>query len=289
MVQRSGNTAKMMGVVVVLLVISSLLPARWGGMLAMLPKGFLQTTLSPVSGTMLGWSVSMSGGEGNAGRVVPELEKYEDLQAYYADAKKFIAQLLFENERLREEVVQLRGVQETRGDLGGLTFLDARVTMNTGDKLNPILTVDRGSNKGVHPGQVVTRGRDLVGVVMDVGVLTSRVQLVTSESAPPLGVKFMAPRELEKRFGREEFLELAEDRKHFYVDVEVEYPVYQGDWVHLSDEQGSWPEEAKAFIVGEVEVVEDHPKTPFLMKRVVVKPRVNLDRLTRVDVIIPVE
>ena len=286
MTNKSAGSIKLMGGVVVLLLISSLLPVQWARVFAVLPQRFVSAIISPVSATFRDVSVSATGGEEGKGLPVPSLEKYDELQAYYADAKQYIAQLLIENQELREQVSQLQQFRESWG--GVYSFLEARVTMNTSDKLNPVITLDRGNNKNVIVGNViVSRGRNLVGMVVDSSALTCSVQLVTSETSPPLGVIFIAPRDGMPRHRVEQFLERDNKNARFFVDVNIEDPIYAGDWAHLRDSSESWPEEARGNIVGEVTEVIDHPIKPLLLKRVIVKPRINLERLTRVYVILP--
>ena len=212
----------------------------------------------------------------------------EELHDQFIQLSGYTRQLEIENSELRQENLQLRQYREQ--GFTGTSFVKARTTASSNDPLNPILTIDKGSSKGITKDMVVSWSFNLVGVVTHAYPMSSDVRLINNADAT-LPVKFGSPNALHSALTTEEYilrLYEDEDRNTFYTDIDVETPLTAGDWAYFSDQRnGYWPPEASGHIVGEVARIEEHPTDPFIYKRVIVKPRIDLSRLRKVWVIIP--
>ncbi len=227
------------------------------------------------------------------------------------------SQLQEQNQRLSQRVAQLedelRGAQQRIAELAAVRLeaalqlrkvqlIDAGVTTWQGGSA-PTITINRGSNHGLAPGQAVISGSNLVGRVASVSATTATVSLI-NQSGQLLDVRLKAPGDgaaakaggttIAASGGREIRLQLGAERgKELFTAVAARGdPIQAGDLAHLRLAEGvaatdsRWPDEAAGFIVGQVVRTEDDPDDPKLRMRVIVQPLRELRRLTRVMVLV---
>lgn len=204
---------------------------------------------------------------------------------------------LVENSRLRQqldelrvELAELRGVRRRFGDR--LTTRDpvsAAVIGWSGDRTNPLLTINRGTGDGIRPDDLVISGPNLVGRIADTGPSTSRVRLINAPDTllevaiGPLTFEENARRTITP-------IRAMGSTGRFEVRLPSNRPIQRNDAavMHLGDLRISneiWPEHARGLVVGSVTGITPFDRNPTMENLVTVEPVVDLSRLTRVIVI----
>lgn len=187
--------------------------------------------------------------------------------------------------------IELEGLVEQLSR-GALLHPDVEVTQlprpmfgEAGD----LLLVRAGSIDGVHRGAVVTaQSVQIVGRVSDVDARTARVLPITARSAPRLSGVVI----LDDATGRRAAC-LLEPAGNGTLVGDVSPPedgradeIQVGQTVRLLDEQ--WPRHAQMLVVGDIQRVEPGIDQP-LRRRITVKPRTNLRRVSEVIVRLPAQ
>ncbi len=199
-----------------------------------------------------------------------------------SDTVRSRASLEEENARLQSEVLVLkRRVQKLASTVAENTRL--KELMNASDMLDDqvligeIIGVDpdpyrheaivnKGSQDGVYEGQAVLDAEGLMGQVVEVGALTSRVLLITDAThGVPVHVNRNGVRAIAVGSGKLDMLRL--------LHVPATADIVQGDLLVSSGLGGRFP---KGYPVGVVTLVQHDPGLPFAT--VQAQPMANLDR-----------
>lgn len=267
-------------VIVALLVVSCLVPARFSTRVGNVPRAALMLVLSPFTAPLKSLSDSL-----RPGRSLPlGVGSADQAQDRLGLALVVIDQLEQQLAAARQQIILLTHTDEIA--MEGTRRIMARVTGFHDDRVGRVITIDHGTAKGVRDGAPVVHGVNLVGTVEKAYPTASDVKLITSEGTQ-FRVRIRSPRVDAQAGEVNEMIELSEDRSHFEVQLKVDAPVEVGDWAHLADSR--WPPEAQGWVVGKVTQIKEDPENKFLFKRVIIHPMEPLSALSRVTVVVPVE
>ncbi|MCC7145541.1 MAG: hypothetical protein IT443_03775 [Phycisphaeraceae bacterium] len=275
---------RVLGGMAALLLAGSFLPDPVGHVLWSRFRHLKDIAITPITDPLHSLALALRGGRDTeltlevADNRVEELRRIRQLETELAEARETIAQY----ERLA------RMAQAGTVHMEAVDLMSARVTSWSGRSGSVVLTINRGAGDGVVKDLVVTDGVNLVGRVVDAGTMTASVGLISSEGTM-LEARIVPPTAEPKR----ELVGLLRyDPKEdggqgaFWLSTEHQRQVEVGDLAHLSG--GAWPQEAWGLVIGQVIKITGDDD-PLNFKRVVVKPRVNLEYLSRVVVLVPVE
>ena len=206
--------------------------------------------------------------------------RYDQIQQELADLRRQVSEMeelarqgedaLRENAQLRE----LMGLQDRRRDF---VFESARVTAPVTSNWTSTLTISKGSNFEISPGDcVVTETGVLVGVISEVGTNSSVVSTVINTDIDMGG---MVARTYSAGILEGDFTLMQEGRlKLSYLPDGAQ--LVAGDEVLTSGKGGVYP---SGLVVGQVEGVFTDPSG--MTRYAVIYPRVDLDSLVEVFVI----
>ncbi len=265
--------------VVVVVLVTALLPARWAAVVSDPPRHLLRALLAPTTHLIKPLADSWARppeSELDHGGVV-------QLRANYEQALQYNRRLEDQLEDARRKIAQLSQIRQELS-LTGVELLPAAVTSWSGDAVYPAMTLDRGGRNRLRAGLVVAHGFNLIGRVTDAGPLSSRVGLITAPGTQLVvrivpAIPGASPRELVC------LIEAEKGTESFWTITGSTEPVRVGDLAHLSDD--SWPDEARGLVVGRVTGVEKDQSDPTLRNRVIVTPVRQLRYLNRVVVMLP--
>ncbi|MFP4145239.1 MAG: rod shape-determining protein MreC [Phycisphaeraceae bacterium] len=272
---------RLLTLVVVLLLITSLLPLRYTSHWFDGPRHALATLLSPASS--LGRTLA------DKLRPMPREEVAWDRQeSFYEEYGRAIRQVRKLQDQLRAAHDQIARYSQLRNhlDFEGVTFVDGRVRGAFTSRARDVLTVGVGENRGVQPGFVAAHAFNLVGRVETAGQFSADVRLITAITKP-LQVRITpptttTPRELVT------WIQPGEKPGQFVVEkIDLAQPISRGDLAHLADP--TWPEEAQALVVGQVTQVEKDPADPTMFRRAIIEPIHPLPALSRLTILVPTE
>lgn len=266
------------------LLISSLLPARWAGMVAALPHNLVTLVTSPVTYQLKTFSDRIRPVAADD----PLVDGQQDWRVWYEKfqrQKQYSQQLA---EALRQARKQLSTFERLLSMVGeaDVKFLNARVAAYHHSGPKKSLTIDRGESDGVESGQAVVDGENLnlVGRVEQAGWRTSTVRLITSAETH-LKVRLLPPDVGVSVEGTPQWIRMSDDGQTFQFQVPFNAAVAQGDMAHLADDR--WPGFAQGFIVGQVSEVKPDPSNPKLYQIVVIDPMPAMAALNDVTVLVP--
>lgn len=107
-----------------------------------------------------------------------ELAAIREQNASLREANTRLLQWQSAAQRLESENISLRGLTGLVPE-PGLSFVTARVVADTGGAFAQSILITAGQSSGVRKGQVVLAGEGLVGRVMQAGLYSARVLLIT--------------------------------------------------------------------------------------------------------------
>ena len=272
---------RLLVVVVALLLISSMLPTAVSTRIAYIPHAVVALVISPFTAPLKSLADSLRPGE----TLSMGVGSPDEAQVRLGQALVIINQLEQELETAHQQISLL--TQTDAIALEGTRRIMARVASFSGDRLAPVIRIDRGSLKGIREGAPVVHGVNLVGLVETVYPTSADVELITAA-----GTKFQVrirppevdatPREVS------EMIELSDDGSHFEIaKLTKSTPIQVGDWAHLADSR--WPHEAQGWVIGKVTQIRDSPENPLMFKQVIIHPMEPLSSMSRVTVVVPVE
>lgn len=283
--RRSNDTPRrVLIVLVVLVVVSGLLPAGVVKSVAHIPRQFFNPLLRAPA---LGLSRAMRDPSD-----IPPLDPATDL-GNEAFRKLELLEAEAANAYLRLRVAELEKLVEDLGMIGGvLQGTSYRVLRADGlqirrDRQRPQLTINRGSKDGVRKGDVVVGESvlQLVGIVDQVDRTACQVDLINAEDRS-LQVEIVSPIASTNASTMQTLWVVWDEEVGAFVTDEPAkgYPVSVADLVYVRG--GSLPEYARAFAIGQVAKVTPSPDRPDLQLRVVIRPLMQLDKITRVNVLV---
>lgn len=266
---------------ILLLVVSSLLPARYAASISAVPRFVVEPLIGMASQPLTWVSAQVRGSEARP-LITSDAATFEE---NYFHMKNYVAALQQENEQLRREIADLE--QVPKDIRRAMAILPARVVAGPRHQLDDTLTINRGRADRIEPNMVVTSGYNLVGLVSEeVAGSSAKVRLITSPTMS-LSVTIVPPLAPPDAVGLPAKLRLERDGQTFAADARKQDQVAVGDLAHLRDE--SWPNEARGYIVGQVVAVIDNPDDPILRRVIRIRPRPDLRYLTQVSVLVPKE
>lgn len=266
---------------ILLLLISSLLPARQAARLSALPRWIIQPLIG-LGSQPLTWISAQVRGRPERPIITRDAATFEE---NYFHMQNYVLALQQENERLRREIAELE--QVPKDIRRAMEVVPARIIAGPRHRLDDTVTINRGRKDRIEPNLVVTSGYNLVGLVAEeVDGSTAKVRLITSPLLS-LSVTILPPLAPPDAAGLPAKLRRERDGQTFAADARKQDQVAVGDLAHLRDE--SWPNEARGYVVGEVVAVIDNPDDPILRRVIRIKPRPDLRHLTQVSVLVPKE
>ena len=205
---------------------------------------------------------------------------YGELQDEISDLKGQVAELeeeIRQSEDAARENEQLRKLLELKERRRDFTFEAARVSSRSTENWESTLTLSKGSEAGIKPGNcVVSETGALVGVVSEVGSHWSTVSTVINTDMEMGGV---IPRTLSPGILEGDFALMSQNRlKMGYLPSGVQ--LLSGDRVLTSSKGNIYP---SGLVVGHVEAVFADPSGQ--SRYAVVIPEADLDSLIEVFVI----
>lgn len=268
-------------IIALLLFVNCMLPSQYGTKLGYVPRSIITAAAGPLAIPLKSLSDAVRGGAVEH----PDFGTEEDV---LVELEHRMQQVVALEEALREAQDMIVMLSQSREllSLEGYQLLPARVAGYSSGRISPVITIDKGTTKGVREGAPVLYGISLVGRVTAAYPFTADVELITAKGTE-LQVRILppttgqAPRELI------EMIKLADGRKWFEVLVEKDEPVEVGDLASLVDDR--WPPEARGYFVGAVKRILDDPSDPLRFKRLFIEPLPPLESLSRVTVLAPVE
>jgi len=211
-------------------------------------RGYLQSMVSPLQylattpKQLLDWSVE---------NVVTRQQLMEKNQQYKTNELRFHQQLL-QLEILKQENDRLRSLlaSPVRGDAKKMV---AEILSVDSDPYSHQVVINRGANDGVHEGQAVIDDQGIVGQVLHVGTITSRVLLITDvQHAVPVRIRRNGIRLIANGTGTIERI------THNHVPHSTDIKV--GDLLVTSGLGGKYPE---GYPVARVTAVKQDESRPF--------------------------
>ncbi|MEM9882334.1 MAG: rod shape-determining protein MreC [Planctomycetota bacterium] len=272
--------------VAVLLVVNAQLPTPAAGFVGGLTAGAVRFVTLPLTAPLHAVAVGLRREEEEAEPTDPAGGPTTE-----AELREAYALSLVEIDRLRQRVGELEGtlalLEGVRSEADTPTRpLSARVTASADAGTGWVLTINRGSRHGVGPGMTAVTGASLVGRVMEpVGPTTADVELVTAHDAG-LQVR-VRPRGTDLVFDNVRVRRADDAPGVFYAEVAKDSPIRVGadvllaDAVHYADARGR--------LLGVVENVTEYPDDPELLRRLVIRPAVDLRYLRELAVLLPAE
>jgi len=270
---------RVLALALVALTATTLLPARYLGW-ARIPGRIVQRLVSPPADLVKvagDWLV----------RAEPA-EHPEPLVGQIDQLRAIVQRLEIENQRLRRENDELRGLRSTQGSAGAMRLITASVIAGSSDPSGRLLRVRAGTREGVGPGSVATaRGQHLLGRVValdeamcEVLPITDRnadtIEVITEGEGPAGGLRFdLTPTGEGTLRGPGRYV--TEGLEQIPRVVEV------GQLVRLSD--ASWAEHA-GLTVGEIVAVEASEQSP-LRQVITVRPQIDTRRVSSVVLRVP--
>jgi cell shape-determining protein MreC len=274
------NQRRALAITAALLLVSSMLPARWANWLSHRPRALVHAVVVPITDPLHKLSTTVRSDP----QIRLELGDQAQLEANYQSLLQYARQLEGELADAREQIAQLSQIRQHLG-LGRTGSVPASVT--GWPSATHSLILNRGRRHDLTEGLVVAEGFNLVGRLSHVSAVNATVRLVTAPGTHML-VRILpaepgpAQRELRVQ------LQVEADGRSFFARTDVDAPVRAGDLAHLADPE-NWPAEAQGLVVGRVESVDPDPRDPLLRRKVVVRPLRTMTNLTRVVVIVPRE
>lgn len=272
---------------IILLAFLSFVRLDTAAAVARFPRGLLTTVTGFLTQPLHQIASSVRGPEEE-----DDLPQREELQQNNEHWLQYNRRLEDELRRARQVIAELTLLRESRViDLKDVPLLPAGVTASRGGA-TPALTINAGDRDGLRIGLAVAAGADLVGRVTWTGPNTASVGLITAPGTlldvrilpdavgPPVRQTVL---QIEPVAGEELFTGVAA----------ASDPIELGDLAHLRladndlTTDNRWPDEAAGMVVGKVVAVEPDPSDPTLRRIVRIEPRVSLEHLTRVFVLVP--
>lgn len=277
------NPKRVLLILAVLLLVNSVMPLWFTAPVGDVGRGVVLATLSPIAGMLRSMSTAIRPPAAEESPFDPEVDLIEQLRM----ANVLINKYEIELDAKREQLQRLMQSKEVLR-LEGISMIDVRVTGYSGDRDNPVLTLNRGTAGDVGNRMAVVTGANFVGVIDSDRSLTADVRLITAPGSSLL-VRIQPPTREAAARTAEYFLTLNDGGDAFVVDVPNGTAIAVGDIASLSDSQGRWPREATGYTVGRVVSVRPNADDPLRFDTVTVQPTIDLPRLSRVTVLKPVE
>ena len=278
MIKLRVSRRRTLPILVVLLLASSLMPTVAARLISHVPTSVVSALLTPVKPHLhqLALTIRSPRSQGPVEAEI-DLNDYEKLKRLYWRKEL----------ELREAYETIERLSLLRRDLNlsATKLLEVAVASSQPHPLYPSISISKGTTRGIEVRQVVGAGHDLVGRISHASATSATVDLVC-RSETHLEVLIL-PKTINGEPRRAKCqLKFDADRDRF-VDIlgaNRADLVREGDVARLADPR--WPKHAQGLIVGAVEAIENL-SDDVRQKRVIVRSRVDLIRLSKVVVMMP--
>ena len=241
---------------VVALILSSLSPGQAARWIADKPSRIVAALTRPVVTVLTQLNGAVRG-------TANQRSDQVDPDRLYDEVLVEIAKLRQQLTDAHERITQLSGATQVLG-MEEPHLVPARVIDASVKRSMRNMTIDHGRRHGIHDGQVVVDGVNLVGFVDRTGTVTADVRLITAPN---------------------ETIQLDETGHRFIVRVAKNKNVAIGEVARLIDR--TYPREAHFFVVGTVKEVKEDASDPLMHDVVIIEPSVSLHHLRHVIVLVP--
>lgn len=277
------NANRLLLLVCLLLLISSLMPARIAAPVAQIPRGLLHDLMiTPVASTarwLFGSPPPELQLEYDPEEIVRLLEEIGQDLAYLRNLEQ-------ENARLRQEIQLYEQIVAIAEDRMPPRPLPASTVYYTRDRLRPMLTIDKGRTHGVQHRQVVVHGHHIVGFVEQTSARSADIRPIVTP-AMQLQVRIVPPAMAQPPRELNAWVQVADDGETFITRQSIDRQVQVGDLAHLDDPRFS--SFAQGFVVGQVVDVRPDPEAPLIQQQITIRPRIDIRNIRRVQVLLPPE
>lgn len=225
-------------------------------------KGYLQSLVSPLQYIATTPKLLMNWASTN---ITTHARLIEENQAYKINELRF-----------KEELMQLDNVKQENNRLrlllssplrSNMKKMVAEVISVNSDPYTHQIVINRGTQDGVYEGQPVLDDQGIVGQIISVGTITSRVILITDvKHAVPVRVRRNGVRLIASGMGDIDQLE------HNFVSHSID--IRMGDILVTSGLGGKYPE---GYPVSQINYVSKNESQAFITLRS--KPVANIDRI----------
>ncbi|WP_195837366.1 rod shape-determining protein MreC [Lactobacillus porci] len=121
----------------------------------------------------VGW---LSGGINNVDAIINAVSENDHLKRKVSET----AQVEAENEALKKENAQLKSAAGVKSTLTTYSTTNASVVSRSADSWTEILTIDKGKASGLKKNMAVMSGGGVIGRILEVDAVTSKVELITT-------------------------------------------------------------------------------------------------------------
>ncbi|MEO1237550.1 MAG: rod shape-determining protein MreC [Planctomycetota bacterium] len=272
--------------VALLLLVNSQLPSGVGGLIGGVLRPVVDFAVLPVRAPVHQIAVNLrEPGEDEASDSNGEPRTAE---AYREEYEAALVTIDRQRQRINELVRTLEVLQGVRElDAPDTVPVAAKVASYTDAGPRAVLTIARGTRDGIAAGQTAVFKTSLVGrVVEPVGPSSADVELVTSHDA---GLQVRV-RQRSRETGAYTVYDnirvsRGEPAGTFFAEVARDSPIRRGADVLLADAV-HYPD-ARGRLLGVVQNVTEYPPDPELLKRLVIRPAVDLRFLREIAVLLP--
>lgn len=219
------------------------------------------------------------------------VKNFVDFFLNFSDVREENKALTKENNKLKNELVELSDSQEELERLRGLLdfkdsrseydYIGTKIIGYSGESILEGFIVDRGTKDGVQKGMVVISDEGLVGQVSAVGTNWSIIQSIVNEN---ISVAVMAESTRENTGILKGYKDRNNSNYAIVSNLPMSSEIKEGDVILTSGLGGVYPKEIR---VGEVISVEDDKIN--VMKSAIVKPYVDFNKLEDLLIIVPKE
>lgn len=277
MARRTLSPRAVIWIAGVILVASAFLPLRFTWWLSWL-RGPFETAIAPISAPLSKVASWLRPGEGNrAGTDDPEVAELR------RQVEFFRSEYLLAEQRLEQMSKVIEALQDGVPYAQGSRLRRLEGTRVGSDLAAGTIEINRGRSHGVTINTVAVAAaapQHLVGIVTNVGPMTSSVHVLTDPRLVPTLIEALivrtgvtTPEEI-ARSPRSQFRPVGDGTLAGTLGIDEAARVQPGDTAFLDDP--GWPVSAQRLIMGRIIRVEDTDKP--LFKRLIIRPDLDLSR-----------
>ncbi len=281
MARRTLSPRAMMWIACVALIGAALIPMRFTWWLSWL-HGPFQTVIAPISAPLAKVASWLRPGEGNrAGADDPAVEELRRQVEFYR------SEYLLAEQRMEQMARVIEALQDGVPFAQGARLRRVEGTRIGSDLSAGTIEINRGRTHGVTLNTVavaVAAPQHLVGIVTNIGPMTSSVHVLTDSRIIPSLIEALIVREGVTTPGeiarspRCQFRPVGDGTLAGTLGIDEAARVQSGDAAFLDDPY--WPGSAQRLVMGRVVRIEDTDKP--LFRRVVIRPDLDLARVRAV-------
>ena len=216
----------------------------------------------------------------NAFSVIGDYSEIKDKISVLQEENDFLKNLENENEKLKEENVELRDLLGLKGYFKDYDMVAANIIAEDVTDWFNEFTVDRGTTDGIKNGCVVITSKGLVGIVYNAGLASSKVRCIVDEQNIIMARVFRNNALVRVRgMSNENYEHLLElDR------ITDQTTLYVGDEIISAESGGVYP---KGLLIGTVVQINEDAQTK--KRTAYIEPAVDFMAISHVYVLMPSE